>query len=122
VDRIAKIFANETPVPFSETAKIALHLIPIVAFDPAQNYDIVRIASERDKMWPIDCLSSDDRYNPDGFLRYHKDREGISNSYVQLFKNGIIEAVNGCLLKDSGGNLSIPSRLYEEELIKSLNH
>lgn len=120
VDRIAKIFADKTPVPFYDTAKIALHLIPFVAFDPAQNYDIGRIASERDKMWPIDCFSSDDRYNLDGFLRYHKDHEGLSNSYVQLFKNGIIEAVNGGILKDTDGNFSIPCLLYERELIKSL--
>src|SRR4030067_1006558 len=43
--RISNIYANELPVPFYENAKIVLHLIPIISFNPGQNYDIEKVAS-----------------------------------------------------------------------------
>ena len=121
-DRISKIFANETPVLFYDTAKIVLHLIPLISFNPAQRYEINKIASHPEKMRPISCSGWKHRYNLDGFLTYSGAREEKSDSYVQLFKNGIIEAVEGDLLKpdDREGKLLIPSVAYEKELIKAL--
>lgn len=119
-ERISKIFANETPVPFYETAKIALHLIPIISFSPAQSYEISRIASHPEKMGPIYCRGWSNRYNFDGFLTYAEGKDGISYSYVQLFRNGIIEAVEGRLLQPNNSKLIIPSVAYEEALIKAL--
>jgi len=123
-DRISKIFANETPVPFYDTAKIVLHLIPIVSFNPAQSYDIDKVFSSHfGKMSPISGLGGlDRRYNLEGFLTYSGGGEERSRSYVQLFKNGIIEAVDGSLLKPRDGNLLIPGFVYERELIKSLTN
>ena len=121
-DRISKIFANETPVPSYGTAKIVLHLIPVISFNPAQRYEISKIASHPEKMSPIYCSGWNHRYNLDGFLTYSGGREETSHSYVQLFKNGIIEAVEGLLLEPHHreGKLLIPSIAYEKELIKSL--
>jgi len=121
-DRISKIFANETPVPFYDTAKIALHLIPIISFNPAQIYEISKIASRPEELRPIYLSGLNHRYNFDGFLTYSSLIEGKSHSYVQLFKNGIIEAVDGYLLDPSHHDerLLIPSVAYEKELIKSL--
>jgi hypothetical protein len=67
-DRISNIFANETPVPFYDTAKIVLHLIPIISFNPAQSYDIDKIASNPQKMMPMSCSGWNHSYNLDGFL------------------------------------------------------
>ena len=119
-DRISKIFANETPVLFYDAAKIVLHLIPITSFNPAQSYDIGKIASNPGKMMPMSCYGCNHRYNLDGFLTCSGGREEKSHSYVQLFKNGIIEAVEGSLLEPHKGELLIPSVAYERELIKSL--
>ena len=119
LDRISKLFANETPVPFYDNAKIVLHLIPIISFNPAQSYDIGKIASHPEKVKPIYCSGWNHRYNLDGFLSYSGGREENSHSYVQLFRNGIIEAVEGLLLEPHEGQLIIPSIAYEQELIKS---
>lgn len=121
-DRISKILANETPVPFYDTAKIVLHLIPVISFNPAQRYEISKIASHQEKMSPIGCYGRNSRYNFDGFLTsYSGGGEEKSHSYVQLFKNGIIEAVEGSLLEPSDNErMLIPSIAYEKELIKSL--
>lgn len=122
LDRISKIIANETPVPLHDNPKIVLHLIPIISFSPAQSYDINKIASQSEKLNPIACRGGNDRYNLDGFLTYSRGEEGKSNSYVQLFRNGIIEAVEGLLLEPYEGNLKIPSISYEQELIRYLTN
>ncbi|MCD6453036.1 MAG: ATP-binding protein, partial [Dehalococcoidales bacterium] len=125
LDRISNIVANETPVPFYDTAKIVLHLIPIISFNPAQSYDIDKVASQPAKMPPIPpihCKEWNNRYNLDGVLTYSVGQEGKSYSYVQLFRNGIIEAVEGLLLEPhhKGERLLIPSTNYEKELVSSL--
>ena len=120
LDRVVKIYANETPVPFYENAKIVLHLIPIISFNPAQSYEISIITSRHEKLMPIYCSGWNHRYNLDGFLAYSGGREGKSHSYVQLYRNGIIEAVEGLLLAPQG-TLLIPSIAYERELISSLD-
>jgi len=119
-DRISKIIANETPVPFYDNPKIVLHLIPIIAFTTAQSYDISKVASGSEKMVPIYCGGWNSRYNLDGFLSYSWDKDRGSHSYVQLFRNGIIEAVEGLLLEPHETGLFIPSIAYEKELITSL--
>lgn len=120
-DRISNIFADETPMPFYDNPQIVLHLIPIISFSPAQSYDIGKIASHPEKMRPIFCSGWNHRYNLDGFLTYSEGQKGKSHSYVQLFKNGIVEAVEGLLLQP-GEELSIPSIRYEKELIISLRN
>jgi hypothetical protein len=119
MDRISQIFANETPVPFCDSAKIVLHLIPIISFNPAQRYDIGKTASHPTKMSPIYSGGGNSRYNLDGFLTYSRGEEEKADSYVQLFRNGIIEAVEGLLLQPHGDKLIIPSIAYEQALIKS---
>jgi len=119
-DRLSNIFAGETPVPFNDNPKIVLHLIPIISFNPAQHYDISEISSHPQKMGPMRCSGWNHRYNLDGFLTYSAEMAGKSYSYVQLFRSGIIEAVQGSLLQARGERLLIPSVAYERELIMSL--
>jgi hypothetical protein len=116
-DRISRIFANETPVPFKEGAKIILHLIPITAFDPSQQLDVQEIASHQQELMPMMWSLGNYRYNLDGFLTYSAGNSTRTHSYVQTFRNGIIEAVEGTLLEEGR---TIPAFSYEEELIKSV--
>ena len=53
-------------------------------------------------------------------MAYSGGNEEKSHSYVQLYRNGIIEAVEGLLLEPSEGKLIIPSIAYEQKLINSL--
>ncbi len=121
IDRISKIFADETPVPFYKNPKIVLHLIPINAFNPSQKYDIGIITSNHGKLPPIYYDGCSKRFNLEGFLTYSADGMGKSYSYVQLYRNGIIEAVEGRLLKPEEKGLFIPSILYEEKLLEAFN-
>jgi len=120
MDRIAKILANEVPVPLYDNPKIVLHLIPISSLNPAQSYDISKIAANPSCMPPIRSGAWNNRYNLDGFLTHSEGQDGKSRSYVQFFRNGILEAVNGYLIPLREERPSIPSVAYEEALIKSL--
>jgi len=122
-DRISKIFANETPVPFYDNAKIVLHLIPITSFNPAQRYELNKIISHPGKLPTINHNGFTNRHNLDGFLTYSRDEEGKTYSYVQLFNNGIIEAVEGKYLDPHryDGRLEIRGTAYEIKLIESLS-
>lgn len=118
-DRIGHIIAGEIPVPLVENAKIVLHLIPFVSFNAGQRYGIDKIASHISlSMGPIDCRGWGHRYNLDGFLTYCMGNSTKLHSYVQLFRNGIIEAVEGSLLSN-GSQSYIPSVAYERELLES---
>lgn len=119
-ERISKIIANETPIPLNDTAKIVLHVLPVISFSPAQRYDLTDLTSKGLHLTPMYCSGWDSRYNFDGMLTFAGVRERKSHSYVQLFGNGIIEAVEGLLLSPRGQRLIIPSIRYEQELISSL--
>jgi hypothetical protein len=120
VNRIAKIIANETPMPLLDNPKIVLHLIPLASFSTAQRFDIDTIASNRNVLRPIYCRELYSKYNLDGLLAYGPLREGKSHSYVQLYRNGIIEAVEALLLAPHEKGLYIYNIEVEQETITSL--
>jgi len=120
-NRLANILDNKKPVLFYCKAKIVLHLLPIISFTPAQRYDISEIASDPTKIKPISGSISDKRYNTEGFLTCDLDAKGRTHSYAQLFRNGIIEAVDGLRSEEYGDKKLIPRIAYERNLIDALN-
>jgi hypothetical protein len=120
-DRIAKISASETPVLFGGNSKIVLHLIPLASLKPGEKYDIDKIVAQPELLRPIYCGSWNHRYNLDGFVTYSGTETIESHSYVQLYRRGIIEAVeSGILGAKQEDRKIIPSAYFEAELIASL--
>lgn len=124
VDRISKISANETPAICNENPKVILHIIPLVSFSRAQNYDIQKVVDAPsimfNKMPPIGHSIYNYRYNYDGFLTYSSGTGGKADSYFQLYRNGIIEAVEDCVLHWDKEEKIIPSVTFEEKIIDAL--
>jgi hypothetical protein len=121
-DRILKIIADETPISLCNNPRIALHIIPIISFYPGQNYNIHSKFCGMGKLSPIYPPGIGGyRYNFDGFLTHSANIKGKTSSYVQLFRNGVIEAVEASLLEPRGGKLQIPSIAFEEAIIHSLH-
>ena len=124
VDRISKIIADETPVACYEYPKIALHLIPLVSFNRPQDYGIEKVVNNLDilnrKMHPMGGHVANHRYNFDGFLTYTEGRDGKAISYFQLFRSGIIEAVDAGTIRRYDEKLLIPHILFEENIIKAV--
>lgn len=117
LERTSSILANETPILLHGKHITVLHLIPLSSFNPNQAYDISKVASQPSKMPPVYCRGWSGRYNLDGFVTY---ASGEPYSYVQLSRNGIIEAVEGLMLEPHERQRLIPSVLYEQEFIGAL--
>lgn len=97
-DRLDRIAADEAPVSISRSllgnGKVVFHALPISSFDRYVSIDVIsEVASNSADLAnildPIGHPSSH-RYNFDGYVRYSSG--GKPCGYVQLFRNGAIEA------------------------------
>lgn len=121
MERLSRIVAGETPVPLDETPKIVLHIIPFGVFDPAAKFDVASLARDTGRLQPIYSRGWNHRHNFDGFLTYAPLPEsGTAHSYLQIFRNGSIEAVEAYLLRPRDDQRRIPSVTFEGELFDSL--
>lgn len=122
-NRISKIPINDTSAHPYDGAKVILHLLPVISFDSARQYSIAN--KEKwliKKMRPINSVEWKGKYNFDGFLTYSEDGGEKSYSYVQLFKNGIIEAINTSPLRPTNKDKRIFNQYFEVKIIKVLGN
>ncbi len=119
-ERVKEIFNNRTPVKFLTTAKMILHIIPDSSSVADQELDIELITRNPNNLEPIKAVVVESSHNYNGFVTYSSDISGVARSYVQLYKTGKIEAVEGNLLKPLVLRLEIPSIAYEEEIMRSI--
>jgi hypothetical protein len=119
-DRLAQINAGETPMSLSDGAKTVLHMLPVSCLELGQKYDLCKISSG--DVPQIAQTSYDSRINFDGLVTYYDDRStGRWLSYVQVFGNGIIEAVDSEVFLLPGNGQTIPSVAYEQFLVEALD-
>ncbi len=124
-DRISRIVADELPIHLTPGARTVFHLIPSGSFNPGHQFDLSFLGSDATKLRPINSNGWDYRFNLDSFLSYSGSYPGrdMPYSYVQIYKNGVIEAVDSAII-DATGDISgrplVPSRYLEEELVRSL--
>ena len=120
-ERIAKIIADETPVPLQSNPKTVLHVLPLASLTSGTNIDLTIVENNPSNLEPIGSSSWSRRYNFDGFLKYTSFQSNTySYSYTQIFRNGAIEAVEAKMLAPRDEKKRIPSVYYEEKLIYSL--
>lgn len=121
-DRLAKIVADETPVPLQPCAKIVLHLLPIAALDSTTLVDITSLEPRFLEFQPFYPGGMNYRYNLDGFLTYNESGDSPNcSSYLQIFRSGAFEAVEARMLRGRNDKKSIPKVFYEEKLIALLD-
>lgn len=116
--RLAKIVANEAPIPLQNGLTCVLHLHPV---SPVQ-CDVVR-----DIDWVWDCMRplsgglQDYRFNIDGLLAHgNLTSEYARRQYVQVFRNGTVESVVSEQL-EIGANKTIASYDYESAVISGVS-
>jgi hypothetical protein len=123
-DRLAAISIGETPLPIGEGAKIVLHIVPLSAFDPGTRHDVISVNVLQAK--PLYCTSSmSSKINLDGLVTYQNMEQGAQfgvDTYLQVYRNGSIEAVETCLLGDYiSGKKAIPSTAFERAINEGLS-
>lgn len=123
-ERLSKIMAGDTPTPLNESPKSVLHVIPIAAFDSGTKLDISAIEtktfSNNKYLLPTSVydVHRGNRYNFDGLLTYDRNLK----SYVQLFRNGIIEVVDSLRFYGSiNSHKCIHIERYEHEMLKAID-
>jgi hypothetical protein len=116
-NRIASIVADETGMPLYSSSNIILHIIPISAFAFTRKDIDLKAIYNGCKISPICSGAYNRRINFDGIFIYSVEMEkGKTDSYVQLYKNGIIEAVESKMLPFKDKSIPIS---YEAYLIRS---
>ncbi len=124
-ERLAKIIADETPVSLEPHPRLVLHMVPVSSMLGTTTLDVNAVAkSDGVLLRPFDTSGWNWRYNLDGFLTYSPSEQTRSHSYLQVFRNGCLEAV--AVVETSPGQVDrkqqfIPSAWLERELIEAVH-
>ena len=119
-DRVKELQNNRTPVKFLSGAKIVLHIMADTRSTIDPNYNIEIIERNPKYLLPIKPLGIETSHTFDGFLTYSTDLDGSTRSYAHLYRKGVIEAVEGSLIKTIVTKKEIPSVAFEEEILKAI--
>lgn len=124
-ERIGRIIANDGIVPLTIGHKLILHIVPLESLADRVEYNVSAYHGHRaPELMALGSKYSNTReFNIDGVAHIHRTHEKTeANGYVQLFQNGIIEAVDsGVVFFRQHGrenyNNSINARYVLEHLI-----
>lgn len=117
-NRLLALGSNEAPLQLKEGALVVLHIIPLQAMVSDFRIDITSNSNALQKIYPLGASGWNHRINLDGRLSFRNISDGRSYGYAQLFRNGIVEAVN--VEEPWNGKNLIPSQEYEGNLISAL--
>lgn len=114
--RMDLLVRDEQPVKLQGGARIVLHMIPSNAFSSEH----CELATSQESLQPLGYVAgqASRRFNFDGFVKTVPSSNGDrSESYAQVFHNGIIEAVKVGFVAVHEGRYYIAIRALEDELI-----
>lgn len=120
-DRTIEIIANRTPIPMNIGSKMVLHVLPFESFVSAANHDLSVVCQEPNLFRPLHSGGWAQRLTLEGALAFSSTGQE-SHSYLHIYRNGIIEAVEGSVLNHTlqNGRKNLPSVGYERILIESI--
>lgn len=117
-DRLARIRGDETPVHLYSASRLVMHLAPLAGFD-ASGPGVAGIDLSNAHPLPLYGGVDGYRYNFDGILGYVAASDRRPLGYVQVFRNGAIEAVDTVIFKEE--SKTIPSTAFERQVILALS-
>ena len=120
LERLNDIQIGSTPTPLEEGAKLLLHVIPLSSFEPGFTVPLPGLDETNELRKPLMSAGYSWRYNFDGLLTFTNRREKQTSTYLQIFRNGILEAVDCRLLRPWEGQLSISDLKFEKELLEAV--
>jgi len=116
-DRLATIAARDTPVPLEEGGIMVFHISPFIAFTESS---IGRLEVTREQSWkfaPPNVSGMSTLHNFDGYCIYYGGDRPV-NTYVQLFRTGVVEYVIVFNYTDQHQRLRLPGLWVEQDLHK----
>jgi hypothetical protein len=122
-DRLARLSDNKPPVALmAGLSHTVLHCIPLESFSRTVQYDVLKYSQQTASFPPVITGSGwSHRINLDGIATYCGGVDG-SMAYTQLFRNGIIEAVEAYWLNINrgGGTRTLPHVAVERGILEYL--
>ena len=100
--RLTEIISGDSHLQIDSPAKVVLHIAPVVSF---KNRSDVNLKHLKDNSFsflqPLSSSGMSFRYNFEGLLSFWPSPvQNTSHSYLQVYKNGVLEYVDGWILKD----------------------
>lgn len=122
-ERIMQIEADDTPLTLTEHPKVVLHLVPLQSFSSGASVEVREFSwrSRVGQLIPIAGNPDGWRYNFDGLVTFVEENDGRAASYVQVFRNGAIEAVDTySVVGRLGPGDVIPSKTFEQHVLDAV--
>jgi hypothetical protein len=112
-DRLAKIVSNTAAAKLLPGSKIVLHLVPTRTFATKTAVDLSTVKANASDLLSILESGGRSRVNLDGYLASaHAESSGTS-SYVQLFRDGKLEAVDHVPPWNVRGHNFVPGQHFD---------
>ncbi len=103
--RLARLASADAPVPLMHNDILVLHVVPFSAFDRDPPLPMAKLERDYTSFHPIGSRQSQElKINFDGLLTMSNGNRAanVERAYVQLFRGGIVEAVDGLYVRSSG--------------------
>ena len=119
LERVSDVVALQTPVPLPETATVLLHSIPLGAFSSTGgSFDLSGpdVHAALGQVKPLYGSVNEQWHNFDGKVGVFLLRSGAT-SYVQLYRNGVLEAADTRILDDADSKQIRPIVLEKDVIV-----
>src|ERR1039458_4248780 len=95
LDRINKLISGGAPVKLTSPHLMVLHLFPVVSARPDLRLGTMDLQKllEKHLVWPMNSRGYGPSFNMDGLIAVSNAGADGCNSFVQVFRNGFLEAV-----------------------------
>ena len=121
IERISKIVSGNTPLPMIDYPRLAVHVVPIGAFGPMlELFGVNELRSNLANMFPMGTMGSNPKNNFDGVVTWTDCGNGKSNSYVQAFRNGTVEAVTCAPFVKVSSGFQVSGKEYEKMILERI--
>jgi len=119
--RITDIECGEAPLPITGLRKVILHLIPFESFSTKINLETEKLLEFYNRVDDLRPMNSSSWFSPQinlsGVISHAGEERNKACSYVQIFRNGVIEAVESSIL-EIGETREIASYPLENGILK----
>lgn len=114
--RLSEICDSDGIRPLVGNGRLVIHVLPSASFSGMINLDLEAVHNANLKFRPMGSSGMSPRFNYHGFIT---ERGGEENhGYVQIFRNGCLEATKAPIVREHEGKRNIPGTGVEELVFK----
>lgn len=116
--RINEIDQGQEIRPLVGGGRLYVHICPISAFGGMNNIDLEQAISLSSFFEPLGASGRTPRFNYHGFICERGGQE--NHGYVQIFRNGLLEATKGGIIRENDRGRFIPGTALEGYIFEAI--